>query len=284
METIKSLEKISFETLSESFAEAFKDYDVQITKKELQILLTRRGFVPELSFGAFDDKRLVSFTFNGIGYFNGIKTAYDTGTGTIKEYRGKGLATKVFEHSIPILKNAGAAQYLLEVLQQNTKAVSVYQKLGFEVSREFNFFVSQTDELNLESPKINSKYTLKPISLDYSDQMMSFWDFSPAWQNSFDAVARCLTDFKIAGMFDGQKLAGYCIFEPVTGDITQIAVDKGYRRKGIASALLAEAAKDNRHKNIKLINAEIGCDSIRQFAESRGIVLRGKQFEMIRLL
>lgn len=284
METIKSLEKIGFETLSESFAEAFIDYDVRITKKELQILLARRGFVPELSFGAFDGERLVSFTFNSIGFFNGIKTAYDTGTGTIKEYRGKGLATKIFEYSIPILKNAGASQYLLEVLQHNTKAISVYQKLGFEVNREFNFFVRKMDEINPGKPEMPSGYSLKPISLDYRDQMMSFWDFAPAWQNNFDSVARSLADFTLLGAFDDRKLVGYIVFAPETGDITQIAVDKKYRRRGIASSLLAEVAKGNKHQNIKLLNAEIGCDSIREFAESKGILLRGRQFEMIRQL
>ena len=284
METIKSLEKISFNSLSESFAEAFKDYDVHITKNELKIMLSRRGFVPELSFGAFDDERLVSFTLNGIGNFNGAKTAYDTGTGTIKDYRQRGLATKIFEYSIPVLKNAGVTQYLLEVLQNNTKAVSVYQKLGFEVSREFNFFIREMDEIILGKCKMPSEYELKHIGLEYREQMMNFWDFQPAWQNSFDSIMRRLTDFKLLGAFEDMKLIGYCIFEPITGDLTQIAVDRKYHRQGIASALLAEVAKENKHSNIKLINAEIGCVSIIQFAESKGITLKGRQFEMIRQL
>lgn len=284
METIKSLNKVSFDLLATSFSEAFADYDVQISKKELQIMLKRRGFVPELSFGAFDGEHLVSFTFNGIGIFNGQKTAYDTGTGTLKEFRGKGLATLIFEYSIPFLKKAGIAQYLLEVLQHNSKAISVYQKLGFEVSREFNFFVGKMGEINLEARKLPSKYQLKPISLDYSEQLASFWDFQPSWQNSFDSVTRSLTDFKLLGAFEGTNLIGYCIFETNTGDITQIAVDKNYRRQGIASVLLAEVAKSNRHSGFKLINAESGCESILKFAESKRILLKGQQFEMIRKL
>jgi ribosomal protein S18 acetylase RimI-like enzyme len=284
METIHSLDKISFDTLADSFSEAFKDYDVHISKNELSIMLSRRGFVPELSFGAFDGERLVSFTLNGIGHFNGAKTAYDTGTGTIKDYRQRGLATKIFEYSIPVLKNTGVTQYLLEVLQHNTKAVSVYQKLGFEVNREFNFFVQKMDEINLGKCKMQSGNELKSIGLEYREQMMNFWDFQPAWQNSFDSVMRRLTDFKLLGAFEDMRLVGYCIFEPITGDLTQIAVDKKYRRRGIASGLLAEVAKENKHQNIKLINTEVGCESIEQFAVSRGILLKGRQFEMIRQL
>jgi ribosomal protein S18 acetylase RimI-like enzyme len=284
METINSLEKISSDLLFTSFSEAFKDYEVQITKNEFQVMLLRRGFVPELSFGAFDQDRLVSFTLNGIGNFNGIKTAYDTGTGTIKEYRQKGLATRIFEFSIPILKDAGVSQYLLEVLQHNPKAVSVYQKLGFKVSREFYYFVQNRNEINQGKPEIQSIYPLKTIGLEYREQMISFWDYPPSWQNSFDSVTRRLPYFYLLGAFDDLKLVGYCIFDSNSGDIVQIAVDKKYRRQGIASSLFAEVAKENKHTKMKLMNAEAGCDSIKYFIESKGIQLRGKQHEMIRQL
>ena len=136
-------------TLFTAFNEAFIDYEIQITSDELRALLKRRGFVPELSFGAFENERLIAFTFNGIGVFNDIKTAYDTGTGTIKEFRGRGIATEIFNNSIPFLKDAGVSQYLLEVLQHNPKAVSVYRKLGFEVSREFYYFTQVNPEIKI---------------------------------------------------------------------------------------------------------------------------------------
>lgn len=282
MEKIKSLNRISFDQLFESFSEAFRDYDLQLNQMELQTMLNRRGFDPELSFGAFDGEKLISFTFNGIGVFNNIKTAYDTGTGTIKEYRGRGLATKVFMYSLPYLKNANISQYLLEVLQHNTNAVSVYQKIGFTVSREFNYFSQKVEEINSNSKAMNPKYKIQSIDLSLSKSMAELWDFSPSWQNSFEAVARKMEDFKIVGAFDGQKLIGYCIFEPNSGDITQIAVHKEHRRKGIASNLLTEVFKESRHSSVKCINTEIGCDSISEFLLSNDIPLKGKQFEMIK--
>jgi ribosomal protein S18 acetylase RimI-like enzyme len=81
-----------------------------------------------LSFGAFKNEDLLAFTFNGIGEYHGIKTAYDTGTGTLKEYRGQGLAKCIFQHSLPFLEEAGIRQYLLEVLQHNEGAVALYKK------------------------------------------------------------------------------------------------------------------------------------------------------------
>jgi len=284
MEIIKSLKEISFDKTFEAFSEAFIDYDVQVNKVELQSMLHRRGFVPELSFGAFKDDKLIAFTFNGIGSFNGIKTAYDTGTGTIKEYRGQGYASKIFLHSLPFLKDAGVSQYLLEVLQHNTKAVSIYKKLGFEVSRDFNYFLEKKENISSCSKITNPAYQIKQINLSQTELLSNFWDFNPSWQNSFEAISRKPEDFKMIGVFNGQKLLGYCILEPNSGDITQIAVDKSYRRGGIGTLLIKEILKFNLHNSVKIVNTEADCESITGFLESNLIPLGGKQFEMIKQL
>ncbi|MCD4723143.1 MAG: GNAT family N-acetyltransferase [Desulfobacula sp.] len=257
---------------------------MQLKKEELRIMLNRRGFVPELSFGAFENDKITAFTLNGIGLFNGVKTAYDTGTGTLKEFRGQGMATKIFTHSIPFLKKAGISQYLLEVLQHNTKAVTVYKKLGFIVNREFNYFVQKNENICLNSKKIHPEYNLQQTDLYRSELMIEFWDFIPSWQNSFEAISRKPDDFRIIGAYKGSELVGYCIIETNSGDITQIAVDKEYRRRGIASVLLKESLKFNQYNSIKVVNTELDCGSITGFLQSNAIPLKGKQFEMIKQL
>ena len=72
-------------------------------------MLKRRGYNPQLSFAAFDNDEIVAFTLNGTGTFNGVLTAYDTGTGTIKQYRGQSIAGKIFTHSLPFLKESVSA-------------------------------------------------------------------------------------------------------------------------------------------------------------------------------
>src|SRR5574344_542527 len=234
---IKSLGKIDFKTIFSAFSNAFANYDIQLNADELKTMWKRRGFNPDLSFAAFEGENIVAFTLNGIGNFNGMKMAYDTGTGTLKEYRGQGLATKIFEYSIPFLKEANINHYMLEVLQHNTKAVSVYQKIGFKVTREFNYFIWKNEELKNEIKNSAVLYSVKPFSVDKYDSISEFWDFYPSWQNSFESIQRTSEDFVNIGVFAGKKLIGYCIFEPNSGDITQIAVDKAYRRNGIASLL-----------------------------------------------
>jgi ribosomal protein S18 acetylase RimI-like enzyme len=280
---IRSLGKTDPETIIIAFRNAFADYDIQLNANELKTMWKRRGFNPDLSFAAFEGENIVAFTLNGIGKYNGLKMAYDTGTGTLKEYRGQGLATKIFEYSIPYLKEANISHYLLEVLQHNTKAVSVYRKLDFKVTREFNFFVWKNEDLinEIKNPVASFNIDLFDIyKYDYTD----FWDFNPSWQNSFESIQRAKEDFINLGVFEGKKLLGYCIFEPNSGDITQIAVDKANRRKGIASLLLQEISKLNRNSKTKLINSDTNCSSIIDFLKAKNVTIAGKQYEMIKEL
>jgi ribosomal protein S18 acetylase RimI-like enzyme len=279
---IKSLGRIDFETILIAFSKAFADYDIKLNADELKIMWKRRGFNPDLSFAVFEKENIVAFTLNGIGNFNGIKMAYDTGTGTLKNYRGQGLATKIFEYSIPFLKEANINHYLLEVLQHNTKAVSVYQKIGFKVTREFNYFVWENEEIKDEIKNSDARYLIELFDINQYDSLPDFWDFYPSWQNSFESIQRTKVDFINLGVFADKKLIGYCIFEPNSGDITQIAVDKAHRRNGIASLLLQEVNKLNKNTKTKLINSDITCSSIVNFLKAKNIEITGKQFEMIK--
>lgn len=281
---IKSLGNTSFDELYEAFGQAFADYEIRLNKAEHLAMLKRRGFNPELSFAAFDEDKIVSFTCNGIRDFYGVPTAYDTGTGTLKDYRGQGLATKVFEYSIPYLKQAGIIEYLLEVLQHNTGAVSVYRKIGFEVSREFYYFRLETNQIRNEVKCISFPYVIQPIDINKYESIPSFWDFKPSWQNNMKSINRSPEGFSSLGVFTDNKLIGYGVLEPATGDITQIAVDRLYRRKGIGSLLFAKMIEANKLDSIKIVNTDIECNSITAFLLSKNIKPAGKQFEMIKKL
>ena len=112
--------------------------------------------------------------------------------------------------------------------------------------------------------------------------MRSFWDHQPSWQNGFEAVERSPADFLIHGAYRENELVGYCIFEPGSGDITQLAVDEKYRRKGIASFLLQSVFQLNKADSVKAINYETDLKGFGDLMESLGIPLKGKQYEMVK--
>lgn len=276
---IRSLEHIDFDTLFRGFENAFADYDIPFEKDEVRSMLERRGYNPSLSFAAFDDGQIVAFTLNGTGMFNGIQTAYDTGTGTVKQYRGRGIAGRIFAHSIPFLKDAGIRQYLLEVLQTNRQAISVYRRMNFEVTREFDCFRQSVGEIDCSG--FNAGCVVSTVGADAICQAQSCCDFSPSWQNSNDSIIRGISGLTCLGSFIDGQMVGHCVFDANSGDLTRIAVRKDFRRRGIATRLLREAVTRLKTDFIKVLNIEAGNVSLPAFLRSRNILPASKQFEMM---
>lgn len=277
---IRSLSGLSHQELFAAFQEAFIDYEFKWTWEQFEKMIYRRGFSGELSFGAFDNDKLVSFTLNCIGDFNGTKSAYDTGSGTIKEYRGRGLATNIFKTSLPFLKQAGVKHYLLDVLQTNTKAISVYSNLGFKTTRELNYFFNEAKEIPAENKIPAIAIEIREIGLDYKSEIQQFQDCAPAWQNSFESVERMPSYFKIIGAFYQNKIVGYGIIDIAVGDIPQLAVEKSFRRKGVGSAILKELLRLNTYHTARMVNTDACCESLNAFLPNKGIPKRGGTFEM----
>jgi len=279
---IRSLERTDFDTLFSGFKKAFLDYEIHFEKDEVRSILKRRGYNPKLSFAAFEADEIVAFTFNGTDIFNGIPTAYDTGTGTAQEHRGKGIAKDIFKYSIPYLKEAGVKQYLLEVLQNNTKAISVYQKLGFKITRELDCFRQKKNDINCV---IGNEQILPikivPMKVESISNAFTFFDFCPSWQNSMDSIKRAGADLVCLGAFIANELVGYCVFDPLTGDLSQIAVNQPFRRQRIASRLFQDMIKRTKSDSIKVLNINSSCHPMAAFLNKHNLKMTGKQFEMI---
>jgi ribosomal protein S18 acetylase RimI-like enzyme len=283
MLSIKVLSDISDQTIHEAFKQAFADYvePFSLSKQQLRYMLERRGCDLDMSFGAFYNDKLVGFILNGIGTWNAKTTAYDTGTGVIKQYRKKGIATKIFNESLPVLQSNGVSQYLLEVIRTNTNAFELYRKAGFKVTREFEYFISKKNDIQFPEPDPDIAYTIKEIKAPSWDKFKSFWDYKPSWQNSIDSVTRKLPYFTILGVFNEEELLGYGMIENHTGDIPQLAVGKKYRRRGLATNLLKKLVKISESDEIKMINSLAGYEGFTEFARSINLHPGHGQYEML---
>lgn len=280
---IKTLIGTSIKQIHEAFAKAFADYvePFDLTYEQLKYMIERRGYNPDISVGAFDGNELVAFTLNGIGEWNGELTAYDTGTGTIKEFRKQGIASRIFNESLPILKENNVTQYLLEVIKSNTGAYDLYKKAGFTVTRGFDYYVSPKDKIKINPNKLNKDFQIREIENPDWDELKTFWDFNPSWQNSIYSVKRKMDFFKILGIFDGDTLAGYGIIERHTGDIPQFAIAKQFRRKGCATTLFKHLLEYDQAETFKFINTNTAYEPFKKFAESINLAPGIGQYEMI---
>lgn len=277
MTLYKTLEKTDNQVLYKTFIWAFSDYQIEMNLPFLtfQQMLQRRGYHPEISIGAFKDEILVGFALNGLRKWNGKETAYDIATGVVPEYRREGITSSIFLHLKELLKEKQAEQYLLEVIKSNQPAVQLYQKCGFEIQREFSCFQLNRDQFVVrEVHKVE-----KANGIDFK-KAKAFWDDIPSWQNSIasiEAIAKSLTYFVVRF---NHAIVGYGIVDKMTGDIPQIAVDREYRRHGIASSILSEIVKIAESEKVRVLNVEINSKLVENFLIQAGFEAYTNQYEM----
>lgn len=272
-----------FAALHAALLEAFSDYIVpfQLTESQFKNHIALNAVDINNSVGAFSDGKMIGFTLNGFGFWNGKPTVYDAGTGVFPGFRGRGIGAEIFEFMTPVLKQNGIAQILLEVITENEKAVRLYRKMGFEETRRLLLFQQQKPS----AYGSNTDFTIREIAVPDWKLLKAFWDGNTSWQNSAEALERSLAGKIILGAFSKEKCVGYGIVYPKSGNIAQIAVDKNHRRNGVASLLLSEMRKvvgENELLRVTNVDSELKCAV--DFFKNRNFSEALSQFEMIKAL
>lgn len=274
----KFLTKTSNESLYKVFLDAFSDYQVKIDLPiwKFILMLKRRGYVPDLSIGAFKGEMLVGFVLNGFRSWNGKPTVYDLGTGVIAEYRKQGITNNMLLNIKELIKQRQIEQYLLEVIKSNTSAIQLYKKQGFEIQREFTCF-------QLDKNKYNyiTTYKVEHANTMNLEQLTEFWDIKPSWQNSIDSINAVSEDLIYSIVRFDNAIVGYGIIDKRTGDIPQIAINKYYRGKGIARSIITDLIKNTDSNKISVLNVDNISKSTEDFLLKLGFERSVAQYEMI---
>ncbi len=285
---LKFLTVDQFPEISQAFNEAFADYYLQMGDAAEKWLFNRakkNGVEFDHSVGVFSGERLVGFTLIGFDTWDGVPAAFDAGTGIIPDFRGQGLAGKMFEFAVPRLIELGVRKFLLEVLQVNGAAIRAYRKTGFSVTREFDCYQMRPATARL--PRIaDDGLRIQQIDQDQVGQFMEFADWRPSWENSFTTIQRIPNEVTILGAFQGGSPAGLLVYYPMLNWVMSLAVKTELRRQGIATRLLTElltlllSDQENETELIKLINVDHSDTGMTSFLEKVGSELYVSQFEM----
>ena len=267
-------------SLYECFLEAFSDYQVslQMSEEQFEQRVKRDGLELELSAGAFDGERMIGFYMNGRGLWHEKETAYDAGTGVIPSHRRRGVAVELFDFLVPRLKERGIAQYLLEVITSNERAVSLYRKLGFDEVR--TLVVLRANEPMKPLSDVEG-VSLRRLEEPEWDIFCAYWDGEPSWQNSIDAVERARNQCQIVGAFLDKRCVGYGIVFKPSGILMQLAVAQEFRRRGIGRRILAALSGDS---ILKTNNVDEELTGTLAFYKACGFEVGLRQFEMMREL
>lgn len=134
-----TIEGLSFAALAECLNLAFSDYSipVRLNAAALAGICKASGVDEKLSFAAFHGEQMVGVLLHSRGVYRGKNVVFDVAAGVVPEHRGNKVFTNLFSLAEQEARRQGVEVCCLEVLQQNEKAVALYQKQGFSVCREF---------------------------------------------------------------------------------------------------------------------------------------------------
>ena len=134
-----TLENVTDRELFDAFMLSFQGFQIttETTYESFSQMLMERNYNPSISIGAFDSEtgELVSYVLNSI-LVREVKTAYDILTGTIPDYRRRGIARNIFEMMKILLRENEVKLYTTEVLKSNQGALELYLSVGFTIKDE----------------------------------------------------------------------------------------------------------------------------------------------------
>lgn len=187
---VKNLAQTPISEIIACFLEAFDGYFVKLPKEpsyyEKRWKNAKVQF--DLSFGMFDEDRLVGFILNGIDHRMGEFVAYNAGTGVIPKYRGKRIVKAIYDEALNDLQKNGITLCTLEVIKENIAAIKAYESCGFSIAKSYLCFngelhSSKSSDIQLQQQKLskvnwgqlpNQEY----YSWEYQHQSLSEEDFS----------------------------------------------------------------------------------------------------------
>lgn len=274
----KNLELVDLEELLLVFNTSFSDYVVpfHLSLEQLELKIALEKIDMNLSVGVFEFDKLQGFILQARKEENGKHIIYNAGTGINTEHRGKGLVRKMYDFILPVLKEKKADVLTLEVIERNDTAIRAYENLGFKIVRKLLCFKGI-----IELKEKNTEVSIEEMDNFQWEVFQSFWDIAPSWQNSSAILTDREKRYKILGAYKNKQLVGYAVYNPIARKVSQIAVDKNYRRQGIGTELFRIIEKLSGGQAVSVNNVDDTSENTSVFLEKGvGLINWLSQFEM----
>ena len=278
---ILTLSHATYSDIHAAFNSAFSDYQipVNVTLQNMVIENIQRGMDYSSSFGAFTDEgELVGFIFCGVRINGRELTYYDGATGVIPSYRGQGIGGRLIKKAQEDAQSKGARAFILEVLQENSKAQKLYEAQGFTISRNLWCYQKQLKDIELEDTFDYEIYTPSIEEFFKIAQNLPL-PYTPSWQNSFASVAAIFDHLTTRIVTVRGEAIGYFALAPSTGHLLQISAKENSH--AIFKVLISIAKTYTKSTQLQCINIEENSPFITYLKEDLWDFLDG-QYEMIK--
>jgi ribosomal protein S18 acetylase RimI-like enzyme len=265
----------SISQLYEAFIQVYADYPVKFnpTPEGFRIRLSKLNLDKYFTATYMSQEKIAGFILYTINDYQSKKTAYNGGTGVLPQFRGKGVIDYLFDKSLDKLRNAGAQRILLEVIDSNAYAIKLYERLEFEYTRTLKSYKKKKASVT-SIPKI-----LLKKSRELKSEYRMFKDFETSFLDSDHQLPFNLTNELIVEAYVQNELAGYIIYQPHAGRISQLAVGVNHRGKKLATALISYAEVTS-SRSLTILNIPESELQTIAALEALGFVNELNQFEM----
>lgn len=241
--------KLDFDVLVDVFNKAFADYFMPVYHEAegLRKYIYTQDIDLGSSFVAFSGKEASGFVLTGIRKAeDGLMVRVDS-MGVAPKYRRKGVATILLTESRRQAEAMGAKRIILEVIQANSRALSLYTKQGYQVARELKNF--QWGQLPLPG-EISLGITLRPMGLEEAEAASRLcYTYQLPWQIDRLTMKKLGKPYECFRAETGGQSVGFAVLVPRedSAHLFQMGVIPAARRKGVAVAMLGELQRAFAH-------------------------------------
>lgn len=227
------LSEYSFEQATQIWNRSFEGYlvDATMTVDRFVTRMGIEGLSPSRSLVAVAGEEPVGLVLNGIRTVQGVKTAWNGGTGVVVPYRGKGVGKALLEATIALYQREQVEIATLEAFEQNEKAISLYKKMGYRVVDRL-LFLEQTGTLDVPLFKERHPYRVQ-VGTAGEVSSLSFCPPLSPWQTQSEGIRDSLAAIVHDG--EGEPL-GYALFKRVyhsTGKMKAIILYQCRAKPGV---------------------------------------------------
>lgn len=267
---VRHLGDTDFTTIMDCFLLAFENYFVKMPADHnyYKQRWKAAGVRYDLSYGMFDDSKLVGFIIHAIDERGDDLTAFNTGTGVIPEYRGKRIVKSIYQYAIPDLINNGITKSVLEVIIENEKAVKAYKGIGFEICKNFKCYGGElSSDLNYDN-QIEEVPFHKILWEQMPNQDKYSWDFH--YKSLRDGKSRYFN------VYNDKKVESFFAISTENGTINQLEVlnDQIGNWERLFSAVQSVS------KQVRIINVDDRLENKLAAIGNSGLKNTVNQFEM----
>ena len=272
---VETVEALDDDALTQLFTLVYTDYHVpmHVDGPAMRFMRVASDLDRSASRLVRDGGEAVAIAMMGVRGDDG----WIGGMGVSPSHRGRGLGAHVMRAVLESARARGLRRVMLEVLQQNTHAIRLYEHLGFRHVRDLEVWAFPAPDAPDEAPSV------EPVPVEVAHRFIRDHRLAPEpWQRADGTLAALLADgVAFEGLLAkrGEREVGAMVAR-VAGraSVVQLATLPG-EASSATRALLSSLRRDDAPQGVRWLNLP-ATDAAAEVLRALGLACDLRQHEM----